>query len=144
MALSTPLKEYSPSTDNATTTLGKICRILYAVVKGDAGFLVRGTVMAGANTSTTAVTTNEFSKTVASTATPEKLTNVQTLVTEAIIVPLRTNTNPVKIGTSSADNDQHISVPFVLTAPDGKKIDLSTIYVDVTTNGEGVRVLAIS
>lgn len=41
---STPLKDYNPSTDGAVDVLGKICRAIFAVIRGDVGFLVRGSL----------------------------------------------------------------------------------------------------
>jgi hypothetical protein len=97
-----------------------------------------------ANPSTTAATVASGSKTVAATGTPEKLVASATLVEGVIISPLLTNTGDVFIGFASADGTQSIPLPVALNAPDGKKLDLSTIYVDVAVNGEGVRYSSIN
>jgi hypothetical protein len=98
----------------------------------------------GTNSSTTAATVASGSKTVAATGTPEKLVASATLVEGVIISPLLTNTGDVYIGFASTDGTQSIPLPVALNAPDGKKLDLSTIYVDVAVNGEGVRYSSIN
>ncbi len=93
------------------------------------------------NKSTLAATWVNGVKTVAAAGTPEPLAAVSTLVSRVLIVPRRGNTNPVWIGSSSANDAQHVLVGAAgipLEAPAGTRIDLSTIYCDVTTNGEGV------
>lgn len=101
-------------------------------------------IAAPASASTTAAALAGGSKTVAATGTPEALVGVSTLVDTVIIAPLRTNTTSAYIGFSSTNDTQTIPLPVSLSAPDGKKIDLSLIYVDVTTAGEGVRYSTIN
>lgn len=83
----------------------------------------------------------EGSKTVAATGTPEALAASGTC-REVFIYPLRTNTGVVYWGTVSTNDAQHGTLPIVLTAPQGKLINLASIYLDVTVNGEGVRYIA--
>lgn len=97
------------------------------------------TLVQPASASTTAATLAGDSKTVAATGTPEALVGVSTLVETVIISPLRSNTGLAYVGFSATNDTQQIETPIVLAAPDGKKLDLSLIYVDVTVNGEGVR-----
>lgn len=101
-------------------------------------------ITAPATASTTSATLTGGSKTVAATGTPEVLVGSPTLVDTVIIAPLRTNTGSAFIGFSSTNDTQTIPLPVALTAPNGKKIDLNLIYVDVTVNGEGVRYSTIN
>lgn len=92
-------------------------------------------------------------KTVAATGTAEQLSATQLLVKKAWFRPLSGNTNPVVIGNDGA-GDVALSNGLVLEPADppfavgdvesrGKdqELDLSSVWVDVTTNGEGVSVL---
>ena len=126
--------------DDAQSLLYKIAWALWGVINGDFGFLVRGTVTPGANTSTVAATLTSFSKTVAATSTPEVLIGVSTLCEAVVISPLRSNTGTAYVGFVGTDDLQTLVTPCVIDAPPGKKIDLSLIWCDVTVNGEGVRV----
>jgi hypothetical protein len=74
-------------------------------------------------------------KTVASTASPQPLVAVSTLVTSVTIYPLSTNTGDAFAGYAASPQGE---TPVVIVAPPGKKIDLSQINVRVTVNGEGV------
>lgn len=96
-------------------------------------------IEAPASASTTAATVGGNTKTVAAIAVPEALVAVSTLVDTVIIAPLRTNTGAVYVGFAAGNDTQSIPLPVSLSSPDGKKIDLSLIYVDVTVAGEGVR-----
>jgi DNA-binding phage protein len=77
-------------------------------------------------------------KTVAATGTAEVLTAASNQLTVGLTVKaLASNTNPVFVGNSTVST----AVGFELSA--GEQIfipitDTATIYVDVTTNGEGV------
>jgi len=96
-------------------------------------------VHAPAEASTTAATFGGTTKTVAATGTPEPLVGVTTLVDTVIISPLRTNTGIAYAGFAAGNDTQQNETPIVIAAPNGKKIDLSLIYIDVTVAGEGVR-----
>jgi hypothetical protein len=94
-----------------------------------------------ANTSPTAATHGNAVKSVASAGTPEALASPGTLAVSVLIVPKRGNSNPVWIGSSSTNDAPSVKVTDVgvlLQAPPGKRLDLCNIFVDVTTNGEGV------
>jgi hypothetical protein len=86
----------------------------------------------------------EITKTVALSTVPEALTAADRFVREVTIYPLRTNTGQVFIGTVATNDSQHIPPPYIITAPEGKLINLATIYIDVEVNGEGVRILAVT
>ncbi|MCM2276098.1 MAG: hypothetical protein NDI75_15020 [Candidatus Didemnitutus sp.] len=90
-------------------------------------------------------TSTSFSKTVAASGTPEKLTATDYYVDQIVIVPLRTNTGLVYLGFTSGNDEQQVEVgtAVVLKAPPGKKLNPAKIYADVTVNGEGVRVILI-
>ncbi len=93
------------------------------------------------NTSTVAAVHGFAIKSVTSAGTPEALVAASTLVCSVLIVPKRGNSNPVWIGSSSTNDQPSIKVTDVgvqLNAPPGSRIDLANIFVDVTTNGEGV------
>lgn len=94
-------------------------------------------VQFGALTTTTAATITEATKTVASAGTPEAL-GTGTFA-EVFIWPLRTNTGQAYWGNSATNDSQNGLTPVVITAPLGKLIDISGIFIDVTVGGEGVR-----
>lgn len=96
--------------------------------------------------SSPAATLSATTKTVAATATPERLAASSGVYkgSQLVIFPLRTNTGLVYLGTSSTNDAQHIETPIVLSAPDGKTIDAYDFYADVTVNGEGVAILVIA
>jgi hypothetical protein len=75
-------------------------------------------------------------KTVAATTVPEALGSGY--CRELFIFPLRTNGGSAYWGLSSTDGAQHGTLPVVITAAEGKAIDISEIYIDVAVNGEGV------
>ena len=88
-----------------------------------------------------------FTKTVASTGTPEALTNTVIKVTSVTLNGYKdrttANTGTNYVGTISTDDTQLFQlVPagemVIGPLPSGEKIDLSKIYVDVTANGDGV------
>lgn len=99
------------------------------------------------NTSPVAATHGFAVKSVASAGTPEALAAAGTLVVSVLIVPKRGNTNPVWIGSSGTNDAPSVKVTdtgVALTAPPGTRIDLGLIFVDVTTNGEGVAYESLS
>ena len=98
----------------------------------------------GPNNSTTAWTPSQAYKTVAASGTPEALGSglVESVTITGQKNRTTANTGSVWIGFSSVNDTQlRLLVPgdsISYTAPDGKKIDLSGIFVDVATNGDGV------
>lgn len=91
-----------------------------------------------------AATKNAGTKAVTTAGTAERLSASTLKVGTVLIVPLRTNTGRVYIGTASGALAQHITIPLIISAPSGKYIDLTDYYVDVTVSGEGVAYLALS
>lgn len=89
-------------------------------------------------------------KVPASIATPEALAAVETPVHSVLIQARRAarvaNTGSVWIGFGSANDAQQWELTpgqtLTLTAPDKKKIDLATIFVDAVTATDGVTWLA--
>lgn len=75
-------------------------------------------------------------KTVTSAGTPEALGSGT--AREVHLFDLDSNTGTPKWGFTTANGTQHGTVPFVLSHPDGKLINLADIYIDVENNGEGV------
>lgn len=128
--------------DSDNNLLRKIGNALAAVIRGDTGFLVRGTVAVTEPTSPTTATVSGATKTVASAGTPEAL-GVGT-AKEVFIFPLRTNTGVVYWGTSATNDTQNGVLPTVISAPPGKVINLAQIFIDVTVNGEGVRYTTVN
>jgi hypothetical protein len=104
------------------------------------------------NVSTTKATILQGNKTVAATATPERLVAESTLVDSVEIVARKgrglANTGDVWIGPQDANDAQLRRLAngdaITLTAPVGKKIDLFDIFLDVATNGDGVIYTAIA
>lgn len=88
-------------------------------------------------------------KTVGDSSTPEAIASSPTFFTTAIIMgkkAVRTvNANTVYLGDSATNDTQALDIgiddKYHLVMPAGTKGDLSRIYVDVTTNGDGVVVL---
>jgi hypothetical protein len=86
------------------------------------------------------------SKIPAATGTPEALAAGGTLVQSVVIYAQRGartgNTGSVFIDSASANDAQQIELmagqSWQLTAPPGKTIDLSLLYVDAVTLGDGV------
>lgn len=137
MANPNPLSQFPSSGDDVAVLLRKLLFVVLGLIRGDDG--VSLVVRNGASASTTAATLAEGTKAVAASGTPERLVAVATLVESVTITALAGNTNPVYVGFSAGDGTQTIPLPYTLVAPAGKKIDLNAIFVDVTTNGEGVR-----
>jgi hypothetical protein len=99
------------------------------------------------NTSPIAAVHGFAVKSVAAAATPERLVAADTYVHSVLIVPKRGNTNPVWIGSSSTNDEQSVKVTdtgVALIAPPGTRLNLFDLYVDVTTNGEGVAYQSLS
>lgn len=56
-----------------------------------------------------------------------------------VLVPKRGNAGSTCwAGFTTGNLKQNIVLPWSITAVDGRKIDLSTIFIDVSTNGDGV------
>lgn len=124
--------------DSDNNLLRKLLNNLRRAITGVAPIFVTPV----ASGSTTPASLTEASKTVAATGTPEALGSGT--FREVIIYPLRTNTGAVYWGTTSTDNAQHGTLPVVLSAPDGENLNLASIFIDVTVNGEGVRYIGIN
>jgi len=88
------------------------------------------------------------SKTVASSGTPEPISSVPFAVESVRIIALSDNSEePVVLGFKNAltgDIVYGIDLPFAITATPGRSIDLSHIYVQVGTNGDGVSYLGLN
>jgi hypothetical protein len=91
-------------------------------------------------------------KTVAATGTPEALVSTPRTVQSVELVPQKAqgtaNTGTVYIGWQSGNGLQYRPIaptdqPFAITAPFGSKLDLSQIYIDAATAGDGVSYVAI-
>lgn len=98
------------------------------------------------NNSTTAATGGQIVKTVASTSVPEPI-SASTLLVEAIEIEAKkdkdnNNTGAIYIGFSSGNGTQQKKIlsggVWMFAAPVGKKINLATVYIDVTTANDGV------
>jgi hypothetical protein len=104
------------------------------------------------NESTVAATFLQGVKTVAATATPERLVAASTLVDSVEIMARKArgtaNTGDVWFGPQSANDAQLRRLTpgdsVTLSAPPGKKIDLYDIFIDVATAGDGVIYTALS
>ena len=90
-------------------------------------------------------------KTVTTAGTAEALVASSTLATWVRITSKSGNTNPVYVGDSNVDNTTSPQMALasaldyvVLSPTEGFDIDLAEIYVDVTTNGEGVDFLYLA
>ncbi len=90
---------------------------------------------------------SNFRKTVTTAGTREQLTTSQVKSPSVLIQALRANTNPIFIGNNSVSSTTHFlslsaGGSVTLSAVDfgwaGAQMDLSNIWLDVTTNGEGV------
>ncbi len=86
-------------------------------------------------------------KVVASSGTEEALVADPLLVDSVKVLALSDNTGDVKLGVVNGPTATYVYVvelPFVITAPAGKKIDLSLIKVQVADNGDGVSYIAVN
>lgn len=107
-------------------------------------------VVPAANASTTAATLTQANKTVAATGTPEAIGTglVESIVIKVLKGRTTANTGNVFIGFSATNDTQLYTLApgeeLALAAPDGKKLDLSGIYIDVATNGDGVIYTAVA
>lgn len=86
----------------------------------------------------TAATLATATKTVTTAGTAVALSATSVHSGTVVILPLSTNTGSAFIGFASGAGLQAISLPVTLVAPEGKYIQLSSIYVNTTVNGEGV------
>jgi len=99
-----------------------------------------------ANSSTTAATITQATKTVAASGTPERLAAVTTLCESVLLEGKKArgtvNTGNVYLGPASANDAQLLEITpgaqYVMNAPAGKKIDLYELYADAVTNGDGI------
>lgn len=98
------------------------------------------------NNSTTAAILAQGGKTVQTAGTPVPLVATRTLV-ECVHIQARrsrsvANSNVVYIGFQGGAGNQHKTLSpgdtWDLAAPVGKKIDLAGIFIDATTNSDGV------
>lgn len=92
------------------------------------------------------VNLNHFRKTVTTAGTREQLTTNTVKSPSVIIQALRANTNPVFIGNNSVSSTNHfislsaggsVNLSAVEYGLAGAQIDMSKVWVDVTTSGEG-------
>jgi hypothetical protein len=95
-------------------------------------------------TDETAATVTSGTKTVTTAGTAVLLSATSSKVDGIIIVPLRTNTGQVYIGTDGTGTAQHMQCPITIIAPSGSYIDLNTLYVNSTVSGEGVYFYGLS
>lgn len=86
----------------------------------------------------TAATLAQATKLVTTAGTAVALSSTSVHSGTVVILPLSTNTGDTFIGFASGAGLQPIQTPVTLVAPDGKYIQLSSIYVNSTVNGEGV------
>ncbi len=85
-------------------------------------------------------------KIVTASGTPEQLMSkglAQSIEFQAQKAQFTDNAGDVAIGWSSTNGEQYRTLspgdpPFTIEAPYGSKLDLSTFYIDVMTNGDGV------
>ena len=90
-------------------------------------------------------------KTVTSAGTAEALVSTAIKCSSVVIQAKRGNTNPVFVGDNNVDSSNGIELDaeetISLAANDSGRVptllQLDTIYIDVTTNGEGVNILYI-
>jgi Zn-dependent alcohol dehydrogenase len=130
--------------DNSQRLLYKIANNLRGVIDGAFGLLVRGTVEIGPSTTTTAATMSRGTKAIATAGSAEALVGASTLVNSVILTPSRTATGRFFYGSAAGSGAQTVEIPVVITAPDGKKVDLSLIYIDATVSAETVVYEAIT
>lgn len=134
-----------PAQDTAQFAKAAVDRATRAVlIKSPEGLPVKVQVQPPTST-TTASTDDSITKAVADAGTPERLYGSPgaKLASQILLVPRRANTGIVYAGFTADNDSQDIELPAVLAAPDGKKLDAYSIYLDVTVNGEGVRAILI-
>lgn len=84
-------------------------------------------------------------KTVAAAATPEALSAANTHFHWLDVVALGSNTNPIAIGASNVDVGTQVG--YLIDADAGVTlydVSLKDVYVDVTTDGEGVTYVGLA
>ncbi len=128
-------QDWAPQ-DSIWDLVRKILTNLNGLIRGDFGILTRGTFEIAPSTTTTAATPGYGTKAIPTAGTAVALAAVSTLVNSVIIVPARANTGRIFYGSTVASGAQTVEIPATLVAPDGKKIDLSLIYVDATVSGD--------
>lgn len=132
-----PARLPGPS-DGSWDFLRKILLVLTDVVSGATGFLVRGTFSLAANTSTTPHTPARGQQTVITAGTAVQLSGSSVLVNSVILVAAKTNTGAAYYGSGPSAPIPQVQLPATLTAPDGKQIDLSLVYVDTDVSGDKI------
>lgn len=134
-----PITRQTPQLDDdSQRLLCKLVNNLNGVISGAFGFLVRGTVEISPSTSTTGHTPSFGELTITTGGTAQRITNVQTLVNSVILTPGRSATGRFFYGSTSTAGKQTVQLPLTLVAPDGKKIDLSLIWIDATDSGQSI------
>lgn len=91
----------------------------------------------------------QFSKTVAASGTPERLSATPRKFRQATFIGYSSarvvNTDSVWLGASSTNDSQVFEVPAggqaVIEAVEGTSLDFYDIYADAVVNGEGVTIL---
>jgi len=105
------------------------------------------------NNSSTAATITQGQLIVASPGAPQPLAFSKTLIEAVELTPARDratqNLGNIWLGFLPANDSQlrllrPVDQPYVITAPPGKKIDLSSVYIDASTAGDGVIWTAIN
>ena len=93
----------------------------------------------------TEISPEQEAKVVSTAGTPEPLSGVSKFVSQVLIQAKDSNTGKVYIGKSTVSSTNGVeltageSVPFVANV--GAKIDLNKLYIDVDTDGEGVKII---
>lgn len=124
--------------DSDNNILRKLLNNVRALIAGTSSLTVTEVTPA----SPAAASLTEGSKTVASTATPEALGTGS--FRQVMIYPLRSNSGTTYWGTTSTNDTQHGTLPVTITAAPGKAINISGIFIDVSTNGDGVRYIGLN
>ncbi len=130
--------------DDSQRLLYKLCNNLVGVITGAYGILVRGTFELAASSSTTAHTPAYGTKVITTAGTALALAATPTFCNSVILTPSRTATGRFFYGSTNASGAQTVELPVTLVAPDGKRIDLSLIYIDATVSAETVAYEAIT
>jgi hypothetical protein len=136
-------QDWNPG-DSLWNLTRKLLTNFNGLITGDFGILTRGTLEIGPSTTSTAATLSRGTKTITTAGTALALVAGSTLVTLVTLTASRTATGRFWYGSASAANAQTVELPVTIVAPDGKKIDLSLIYIDASVSGEAVAYEALT